>query len=105
MDQESEIITHYMYTAYCIHTSEGTPIRRIIQTETAGNGTMKITTTDCDWDWNRKNKVQSFTMPAPGKSLLVVGGQSTYHQMFRKKMQQEHGWRFEIYWPLSSLAV
>lgn len=92
-----------MFTAYCIHTSEGIPVRRIVETELMAD-LLKVTTTDCDWDWNKKGKPTTFTIPAPDTRLFESGNRELkYHQKFRVQMNHQHNWRFEIYWPLSSL--
>lgn len=94
-----------MYTAYCLHTSEGVPVRRIMETKINDDGLMLITSTECDWDWNRKAKVTTFVMPVPQTRLFQTGdGVLNYHKSFRLRMSAEHDWRFEIYWPQSSLC-
>lgn len=101
-----------MITAYCIHTSEGIPVRRIMETKPEGN-VINVTVAECDWDWNRKSKVQTFKIAVKSQPWYVrtkdyadwyIREMTEYHKKFRRQMNHQHNWRFEVYWPLSSLV-
>lgn len=94
-----------MITAYCIHQSEGIPVRRIVETRLMVDTTpdrLEVTATDCDWDWNKKGKATVFTIPLP-KKTWNRNSQQVYHHRFRSLMFQQYNWRFEVYHPLSSI--
>lgn len=98
-------------TAYCVHTSEGIPVRRIMETKTNGT-TIAVNVTECDWDWNKKQKVQTFEFLVrfqpwwirADSAQWILRQEELYHERFRQRMNHQHNWRFEVYWPLSSLV-
>lgn len=94
-------------TAYCIHLSEGIPVRRIVETETQTvTSDLVVRITDMDWDWNKKGKTTEFfvSIPKPG-AFSGLTPEAYYHRRLRRRLSEEHGWRFEVYAPLSSLDV
>ena len=91
-------------SAFCIHVTEGVPVRRILETELNETGLIKVTITDCDWDWNKKGKSTISLHPAPRKTWRRSSEQ-IYHRMFRNLMSSQYSWRFEIYQQLSSPDV
>jgi hypothetical protein len=93
-----------MYTAYCIHVSEGVPVRRIVETKVQDKFLI-VTSRDCDWSWDPRSTERTQVVPLPRATLFTSGGEECYHRQFRKQMVSEHSWRFEIYWPLSTLGI
>lgn len=101
-----------MITAYCLHLSEGVPVRRILETKSNGNE-INVNITECNWEWNKKENVKTFKFFVKSKPWWVntldfadwtIHQQKQYHKKFRRQMSNEHNWRFEIYWPMSSLV-
>lgn len=90
-----------MQTAYALHFSEGVPERVLVKTEVHDNK-MSVTISKCDWTWaediatrrgyEKLLKKAKFFRPEP---------EVMFHAKFRRKMEIEYNWRFEVYHPFS----
>lgn len=88
-----------MTTAYIIHNSEGVPVRRLLNTGEDARKLAAILDTYNDPDWVK---------PSYGTKNIYIGkyseeNEKQHHLHTRLMMQKQYGYRFEIYWPLSTI--
>lgn len=90
-----------MTTAYLIHNSEGVPIRRIVET-TKDNIVLKSRVySPSDDKWDVTAGYQMSFVSTLGKYSEKAERQ--HHLFTRFELSKQYGYRFEIYWPLSTV--
>jgi len=90
-----------MQTAYALHFSEGTPIRKLVTTEVTDNR-MKVTTIECDFSWAIiPGSAREYTQLIRKQKFFKPEPEVLFHLTLRRKMLETYNWRFEVYEPFS----